>query len=151
MWKTIILITLAVLYALNPYDILPDLFVGWGWLDDLVVLGLLWRYLIKQKKTREAFRSYGQSDQGAHDNANQRTGSGDSRSHADTDARQQDPYKVLGLARGASEKDIKQAYRRLATQYHPDKVAHLGDEFKELAEKRFREIQEAYEVLRGQK
>ena len=29
---------LAVLYALSPYDLLPDLFVGWGWLDDLVLL-----------------------------------------------------------------------------------------------------------------
>lgn len=56
MWK-LILIILAVLYTLNPYDILPDLMVGWGWLDDLVVWGLLWRYLALQKKKRSLILS----------------------------------------------------------------------------------------------
>ena len=37
MW-TILLIILAVLYILSPYDILPDLLIGWGWLDDIVIL-----------------------------------------------------------------------------------------------------------------
>ena len=35
----IILVILAVLYVLSPYDILPDMLVGWGWLDDLAILG----------------------------------------------------------------------------------------------------------------
>ena len=53
-----------------------------------------------------------------------------------------DYYAVLGIARGASESDIKQAYRGLARKYHPD-VA----EDKTTAESRFKEINEAYEVL----
>ena len=58
-------------------------------------------------------------------------------------------YKVLELHESATQADIKRAYRRLAAQYHPDKVEHLGDEFKALAEKRFKEIQQAYQELRA--
>ncbi|MFO8033688.1 MAG: molecular chaperone DnaJ [Candidatus Bipolaricaulota bacterium] len=54
-----------------------------------------------------------------------------------------DYYEILGVSREASPEDIKRAYRRLARQYHPD--AYKGD--KSEAERRFREIAEAYEVL----
>ncbi|CAN0219047.1 unnamed protein product [Phaeothamnion confervicola] len=53
-----------------------------------------------------------------------------------------DYYKTLGVARSASEKEIKSAYRKLARQYHPD--VNPGDK---KAEQRFQEINEAYEVL----
>src|SRR5215208_7785687 len=53
-----------------------------------------------------------------------------------------DYYDVLGLARSASEKDIRQAYRKLARQYHPD----LNPNDKQ-AETKFKEIGQAYEVL----
>lgn len=49
-----------------------------------------------------------------------------------------DYYKILGVSKGASEEDIKKAFRRLAHQYHPDKG---GDE------KKFKELNEAYQVL----
>ncbi|MBW2252595.1 MAG: DUF1232 domain-containing protein, partial [Deltaproteobacteria bacterium] len=45
----IILIILAILYVLSPYDILPDFIVGWGWLDDVAILGFLFRYLYFNK------------------------------------------------------------------------------------------------------
>lgn len=54
----------------------------------------------------------------------------------------QDYYKVLGVDRKASEKDIRKAYRKLARKYHPD--VNPGDES---AEEKFKEINEAYEVL----
>src|ERR1700722_15354834 len=53
-----------------------------------------------------------------------------------------DYYEVLGVARGASDEDIKKAFRKLARQYHPD-VAKT----KKGAEEKFKEINEAYEVL----
>ena len=59
-----------------------------------------------------------------------------------------DPYQILEIERGASQENIKQAFRQLAGKYHPDKVEYLGDEFKALAEKRFKEIQRAYEELK---
>ena len=53
-----------------------------------------------------------------------------------------DYYKTLGVNRDANDKDIKQAYRRLARQYHPD--VNPGDKS---AENKFKEVNEAYEVL----
>ncbi len=58
-------------------------------------------------------------------------------------------YTVLGLSPGASQEELAAAYRKLARQYHPDKVSHLGEEFVEMAHEKFREIQEAYETLTG--
>src|SRR3954454_14063740 len=53
-----------------------------------------------------------------------------------------EPYQTLGVAKKASEDEIKKAYRKLARQYHPDK--NPGDK---QAEERFKEIQEAYSIL----
>jgi molecular chaperone DnaJ len=56
-------------------------------------------------------------------------------------AAKRDYYEVLEIGRGATPEEVKQAYRRLARRYHPD-VSDLSD-----AEDRFKEINEAYEVL----
>jgi len=55
---------------------------------------------------------------------------------------QKDPYDILGVARGASQDEVKRAYRRLAKQFHPDR--NPGDKS---AEPKFKEVQAAYEVL----
>ena len=57
-------------------------------------------------------------------------------------AEKRDYYESLGLQKGASDEEIKKAYRKLAKQYHPD--IHPGDKS---AEEKFKEIGEAYEVL----
>ena len=55
--------------------------------------------------------------------------------------RKRDYYEVLGVARGASEEDIKRSFRKLALEYHPDRNKSDG------ASEKFKEINEAYQVL----
>jgi len=56
-----------------------------------------------------------------------------------------DYYKILGLSKGASEEDIKKAYRKMALKYHPDKNKSPD------AEEKFKQVAEAYEVLSDKK
>ena len=59
-----------------------------------------------------------------------------------------DPYAALGVPRTASQETIQAAYRARMNEYHPDKVAHLGEELQQLAHRKALEIQRAYEQLR---
>ena len=58
-----------------------------------------------------------------------------------------DPHAVLGVPRNAPQDQIKAAYRLRMQEYHPDKVAHLGAELRALAERKAKEINEAYHKL----
>ena len=134
-----LLTILALLYVINPFDVLPDMVPGAGWLDDLFVLGLLGYYLY-----RIGFRGMpfgGRNERGPDDRRD--------RTDAPNDADADSPYRVLGVAPDASQDDIRQAYRRLAAQYHPDKVSHLGAELRDLAEQKFKAIQAAYDTLKS--
>lgn len=141
----ILSILLALIYALFPYDLLPDFLVGWGWLDDIFLLGMLWYYLSRRKGLKPSARQWF-GGQGRTDNTRGDPGRSDDASGR-REQRNLDPYTVLGVSPHATEDEIKSAYRRLVRQYHPDKVAHLGEEFKQMAEKRFKEIQQAYQQI----
>lgn len=56
-------------------------------------------------------------------------------------------YEILGASRSDSMDEIRRKYRELAMKYHPDRVAHLGEEFRLLAEEKFRAIREAFEAI----
>ena len=56
-------------------------------------------------------------------------------------------YDILGVSSTASITDIKKAYKQLCKKYHPDKVHHLGDEFKQFAEDKIKEINAAYDNI----
>ena len=60
-----------------------------------------------------------------------------------------DPYQVLGVTRGASDDEIKKAYRNLSRKYHPD--ANVNNPNKAAAEEKFKEVQQAYDQIMKEK
>lgn len=57
-------------------------------------------------------------------------------------------YHVLGIEPGATDEEVKKAYRQMAVRYHPDKVASLGEEYQRGAKEKFQKVQEAYENIK---
>ncbi|MDA3912535.1 MAG: TerB family tellurite resistance protein [Bacteroidales bacterium] len=60
-------------------------------------------------------------------------------------------YKILEISPDADDQEIKKAYRKMAIKYHPDKVAHLGEDFQKSAKEKFQKVSEAYETLKQQR
>ncbi|MBI4201918.1 MAG: J domain-containing protein [Chloroflexi bacterium] len=58
------------------------------------------------------------------------------------------PFDVLEVAPEATVEDVRSAYRRKVQQYHPDKVADLGPELRQVAERQMKEINAAYDALK---
>jgi hypothetical protein len=146
----VLLSILALAYVLSPYDLFPDLIIGWGWVDDLIILGLLWWYFFVYRKKRVIYDGYYERSRGSGEKRGE--GSHDDRARGGgnnfrDEGASRDPYVVLEIGRSASPEEIRKAYRKLANKYHPDKVNHLGEEFRELAGRRFSEIHNAYQEL----
>lgn len=57
-------------------------------------------------------------------------------------------YKVLEIDNKATDDEVKKAYRALAVRFHPDKVEHLGDDFKKSANEKFQKVNEAFEKVK---
>ena len=80
-----------------------------------------------------------------HDYQNRQNGG---RASTETPAQQlANAYKVLGIAPTATNNEVKKAYRQMALKHHPDKVATLGEDVKRAAEKKFKEINEAKDLI----
>ncbi len=60
-------------------------------------------------------------------------------------------YKILGLDSKSNNSEIKLAYRKMAAKFHPDKVAHLGEEFTKVAEEKFKAINDAYQKIKKER
>jgi DnaJ like chaperone protein len=60
-------------------------------------------------------------------------------------------YKILEIESTATDEEVKKAYRRMAMKYHPDKVSHLGDDFRKTADEKFRKVNEAYEKIKKER
>ena len=123
------LMVIAVVYLVFPRDLIPDfLGRGLGLLDDLLLIGIL-TYLYRRHLRRLA---------------------GEARENGTRDREEErllDPHEVLGIAPSASRKTIQSAYKARMSEYHPDKVAHLGEDLQKLAHRKALEIQRAYQQL----
>jgi uncharacterized membrane protein YkvA (DUF1232 family) len=126
---------LGILYLVSPIDAIPDAILGLGWADDIALL--LLAYWFVTRVLPGGYRQNGSYHSGG-------TGQEESKPRAGVE---KDPYEILDVSRNATPEEIKSAYRKKAQRYHPDRVAHLGDEFQQLAKQKFQEIQKAYEIL----
>lgn len=59
-----------------------------------------------------------------------------------------DPYNILGISMNSTDEDIRVAYRELSKKNHPDLVAHMSKDFQDLAEKKVRKINWAYQEIK---
>lgn len=119
--RPLLLLGAALVYLRAPIDVIPDGSLV-GFLDDLLVL-LAALYFGKAKPRGAPVRPAAEP--------------------ADVD-----PYEVLGVDRGASQMEITRAFRDKMKQYHPDRVAGLGEELQKVAHEKSVEIRSAYDALK---
>lgn len=135
------LILAAIAYFVMPFDFIPDFMGLPARADDAAVMAwLVWLYRDVRRRA---------ADPAGPDASGQASGGGTEgdASGRSTDAGAFDPYAVLGISPGASPDAIRAAYRERMQEYHPDKVAHLGEDLQALAHARSQEIQRAYRAL----
>lgn len=138
------LILAALVYLLLPYDLFPDFLGLPGRIDDgLVMVWLVWFYRNHLKQYIES--GFGRGSNGPSAN----TGSGQGVPPAGNRSDTFDAYEILGVPRSASSEAIRAAYRERMKEYHPDKVAHLGEDLKKLALEKSQQIQRAYREVGG--
>ncbi|NNL86594.1 MAG: DnaJ domain-containing protein [Myxococcales bacterium] len=134
------LIAIAILYLLFPRDLIPDfLGRGLGLIDDLSLIGLLTYFY--RKRLKQQGTASGESE--GQDQGKRASPGGAEAPHSSSD-----PYEILGIDPSASGEEIQAAYKARMQEYHPDKVAHLGEELQKVAHRKALEIQQAYERLR---
>ncbi len=143
-------ILLALLYLISPVDAIPDFLPGLGWLDDALVLAILAWVVIARQRGQSPWDVFG-GRPGAWRDRWTRGPRSPRPEDLTADFSQMDPYTLLEVSPRASPEEIKTAYRRAVARYHPDKVAHLGLEFQELAHKKLLAIQQAYEILQSKR
>ena len=131
MWPALLLLAAALLYVIFPGDL--DFVPFFGRLDDLLFVILALYYY--RKRRREL--------QGPGGSAGERRG-------RPTPA-EEDPYTVLGVRQDDDGETVKRAYRELLGKYHPDRVQHLGEEFREMAAAKSRAINLAWERIRKER
>ncbi len=144
LWARYFPVLCVLLYLVSPIDLVADVLPVIGWMDDLLLLGTLIFYLTTRlpgesphEFLRRMWLRYGRSARPREAQREQST----------TSETPEDPHTLLGVRRTASPEEIKVAYRKAVALYHPDKVAHLGPELKELAHKKLLALQNAYDTL----
>jgi len=147
------LIRQATASSVSLEDLLAEFAANFGYEPRLILLELVYRVLFANPTVTPAeverlawiadFLHVSPYD---HQSIRARYVSGAARTTPD--AKENRCFETLGLAPGATFEEIKRAYRTLSMQYHPDKVNHLGEEFRKVAEEKMKEINEAYQYLK---
>jgi hypothetical protein len=143
LWLPTILIA-GIAYVVSMIDLIPGF--GIGWIDDLiVVIALIWFFTTWLPKNRHRiywFRPPPHSGAGADNKKSGSMPGPDPRTTIN-------PFDTLKVQKGATADEIKRAYKEMLSKYHPDKVAHLGEELQQKAHEKAIEIKRAYEILCG--
>jgi hypothetical protein len=143
---------LCVLYIVIPVDLIPDFFGLPGRFDDLLVaLGTLLYLYSSSRKVPGADGARG--SRSSRDGRQGHEGRSESEGARSRKAAQGslDPYEVLGVDRGQGFEEIRRRYKEKLLQYHPDRVLHLGREFQEMAERKTKEITEAFQKIQKER
>jgi len=117
----------ALLYLLIPWDF--DFIPVAGRLDDILVLFLAFNYARKRSRA-------------SHEGPAGGARVGEEGNSVEKD--ENDPYRLLGVERGDPEEEIRKAYRDLLARYHPDRLHHLGEEFRLMADRKTVALNRAY-------
>ena len=160
-----ILILLGLAYLISPADVIPEMYLPWiGWIDDSLVMWCLYHLLrygrlpsfLFKKGNKQSSGEKGKGSESAQKtyrkagpNRANATGQSTKGNESDRTSTVKSPYEILGVDDSASWSEIQTAYKNKAKQYHPDKLSHLGEEFSNLANEKFLEIQQAYATLRS--
>ncbi|MCD4722060.1 MAG: DnaJ domain-containing protein [Desulfobacula sp.] len=156
LYLKIVLIIFGLAYLISPIDIIPDLLLPFvGWIDDGVVIATI-VYLIRYGKLPNFFfkkkgafkQPFNQKTTNFTSNTNTRPNTGQANQKKTSSSHiPKTPHEILGIGPNASKKEIQTAYKEAIKKYHPDKLSHLGEEFSDLANEKFLEIQNAYDTL----
>ena len=136
-----LIILAIIIYFLMPFDFVPDFLGPLGRIDDIGILAFgiyHLRRLALKKAAEHAFKSRKSESNTAESTPDPEKPSTKAKS----------PHEVLGVPADANSEEIDKAYKSLASQYHPDRVEHLGEELQELAHEKMIEISNAYDKLK---
>jgi DnaJ-domain-containing protein 1 len=134
-WRAALWLIAAVVYFIAPWDL--DFIPVVGRLDDLFFLALAGYYFWKQPQSAGGNARRRPAAEPAPDSPGRRGARGEA-----------DPYRLFGVSEHDDVETIKKAYRELIAKYHPDRVHHLGEEFREMAAARTAAINDAYETIK---
>ena len=105
-----------------------------------------WNAADSRDGTADSFDPRDDDDSSSHERRNEERADGPQ----DEVARSFDPWRVLGITPDATQREIQGAFKEQMKRYHPDRVSHLGEELREVAERKTKDINRAYGMLKQQ-